>query len=84
MGENEEATVRTLMTYRQVMFTLIGEHRGRVVDAPGDNLLAEFASVVDAVQSAIAIQREIRARNGELPLDRRLEFRVVSLNGCDG
>jgi adenylate cyclase len=76
MGENEEATVRTLMTYRQVMATLIGEHRGRVVDSPGDNLLAEFASVVDAVQSAVAIQREIRARNGELPLDRRMEFRI--------
>jgi adenylate cyclase len=76
MGENEEATVRTLMTYRQLMSALIGEHRGRVVDSPGDNLLAEFASVVDAVQSAVAIQREIRARNGELPLDRRMDFRI--------
>src|SRR5882724_5854305 len=76
MGENEEATVHTLMTYRQVMSALIGEHRGRVVDSPGDNLLAEFASVVDAVQSAVAIQQEIRARNGELPLDRRMEFRI--------
>jgi adenylate cyclase len=76
MGENEEATVRTLMTYRQVMSALIREHRGRVVDSPGDNLLAEFASVVDAVQSAVAIQREISARNEGLPLDRRMEFRI--------
>src|SRR6266850_2273936 len=76
MGENEEATVRTLTTYRQVMSALIGEHRGRVVDSPGDNLLAEFASVVDAVQSALAIQQEIRARNGDLPASRRMEFRI--------
>jgi adenylate cyclase len=46
------------------------------VDSPGDNLLAEFASVVDAVQAAIAIQRELSARNAELPLPRRMEFRI--------
>jgi adenylate cyclase len=49
MGEDEEATVRTLTAYREVMVSLIQQHRGRVVDSPGDNLLAEFASVVDAV-----------------------------------
>jgi adenylate cyclase len=76
MGEDEEGTVRTLMTYRQVMSAFIQQYRGRVVDSPGDNLLAEFASVVDAVQAAVAIQRELRARNVELPLDRRMEFRI--------
>jgi adenylate cyclase len=76
MGEDEEGTVRTLMTYRLAMSALIQQHRGRVVDSPGDNLLAEFASVVDAVQAAVAIQRELSARNAELPLHRRMEFRI--------
>jgi len=56
MGEDEEATIRTLTAYREVMSLLIHHHQGRVVDAPGDNLLAEFASAVDAVQGAVAIQ----------------------------
>ena len=50
MGENEEATIRTLTAYREVMTTLIAQHHGRVVDSPGDNLLAEFASAVDAMR----------------------------------
>ena len=66
MGEDEEATIRTLTAYREVMATLIEQHRGRVVDSPGDNLLAEFASAVDAVQGAVAIQRELKARNAEV------------------
>jgi adenylate cyclase len=60
MGEDEVATIRTLTEYREVMATLIRQHRGRVVDAPGDNLLAEFASVVDAVQGAVEVQQELR------------------------
>ncbi|HJY84072.1 MAG TPA: adenylate/guanylate cyclase domain-containing protein, partial [Candidatus Binatia bacterium] len=76
MSEDEELTIRTLIAYRAVMATLIEQHRGRVVDAPGDNLLAEFASVVDAVQSALAIQRELRARNRDLPASKKMEFRI--------
>ena len=53
MGEDEEATFRTLTSYREVMTSLIEQFRGRVVDSPGDNLLAEFTSVVDAVQCAV-------------------------------
>ncbi len=49
MGDNEESTIRTLTRYLETMTKCIQQHRGRVVDAPGDNLLAEFASVVDAV-----------------------------------
>jgi adenylate cyclase len=60
MGDDEEATIRTLTAYRAVMTTLIQQHRGRVVDSPGDNMLAEFASAVDAVRSAVEIQRELR------------------------
>ncbi len=74
MGEDEEATVRTLTAYREVITTLIEQHSGRVVDSPGDNLLAEFASVVDAVQCAVAVQKEINARNTELPENRRCGF----------
>jgi adenylate cyclase len=76
MGEDEAATVKTLETYKRVIADLIQQHRGRVVDAPGDNLLAEFASVVDAVQCAVAVQKELQARNAELPQARRMQFRV--------
>ena len=57
MGEDESGTVRTLKEYREIITELIQKYRGRVVDSPGDNLLAEFASVVDAVDSAVEIQK---------------------------
>jgi adenylate cyclase len=76
MGEDEAATVKTLTTYRGIMADLIKQHRGRVVDSPGDNLLAEFTSVVDAVQCAVAVQKEFQARNAELVENRRMEFRI--------
>jgi len=76
MGQDEAATVRTIETYREVMSSLIMQHRGRVIDAPGDNLLAEFASVVDAVQCGVAVQNEFQARNTELPENRIMEFRI--------
>jgi TolB-like protein/class 3 adenylate cyclase/cytochrome c-type biogenesis protein CcmH/NrfG len=76
MGEDEAETVKTLTAYREIMADLINQHRGRVVDSPGDNLLAEFTSVVDAVQCAVAVQKELQARNAELPKDRRMEFRI--------
>ena len=76
MGEDEEATVHTLTAYRDIIATFIDLHRGRLVDSPGDNLLAEFASVVDAVQCAVEVQRELKARNNELPESRRMEFRI--------
>src|SRR6266481_3549242 len=76
MGEDEVATIHTLTAYRELMATLIQQHRGRVVDSPGDNLLVEFPSVVEAVQCAVAIQRELKIRNAELPPQRRMEFRI--------
>jgi adenylate cyclase len=76
MGEDEKGTVRTLNTYKEVLAGLIQHHHGRVVDAPGDNLLAEFGSVVDAVECAVEIQRELRTRNAKLPENRRMEFRI--------
>jgi len=76
MGEDEEATVLTLTAYRKVISTVVQKHRGRVVDSPGDNVLAEFATVVGAVRSAVEIQEELKIRNAELPEDRRMEFRI--------
>jgi adenylate cyclase len=76
MGEDEAGTVKTLEDYKQVMSSLIKQHRGRVVDSPGDNLLAEFASVVDAVQCGVAVQKELQARNADLPENRRMQFRI--------
>jgi len=76
MGEDEKGTVRTLNAYKEVMTGLVQHHHGRVVDAPGDNLMAEFASVVDAVECAVEIQKELKTRNAELPENRRMEFRI--------
>lgn len=76
MGEDEVATIRTLTAYREAMTTIIRQHRGRVVDSPGDNMLAEFGSVVDAVQSAVEIQNELQTRNATLSSSRKMEFRI--------
>jgi adenylate cyclase len=76
MGEDEAETVRTLTSFREAMTTLIQEHRGRVVDSPGDNLLAEFASVVDAVQCAMEIQKDFKGLNAEMPDNRKMLFRI--------
>jgi len=75
IGDDEEATVRTLTSYREVLTTLIKQHNGKVLDSTGDNLLAEFVSVVDAVQCAVAVQKEIKARNDQLPENRKMQFR---------
>jgi len=76
MGEDEEATVRTLNAYKEVITGLIQHHRGRVVGTAGDSVLAEFASVVDAVRCAVGIQEDLKDRNRELSEDRRMEFRI--------
>ena len=76
MREDEMATVNTLSAYREMMTNLIRQHRGRIVDTAGDNVLAEFSSVVDAMQSAVSIQKELKARNAELQEHRRMQFRI--------
>ncbi len=76
MGEDELGTIHTLNAYKEIMRNLIQQHHGRVVDAPGDSLLAEFASVVDAVQCAVEIQKELRIQNADLPENRTMEFRI--------
>ena len=76
MSQDELGTIRTLNAYKESMSAFIEQYRGRVVDAPGDNLLAEFSSVLDAVNCAVEIQRELAERNAELPDSRRMEFRI--------
>ena len=76
MGDDPEGTLATLTTYRQVFSGKIKEYKGRVVNAPGDSLLAEFGSVLDAVSCAVEIQRELAERNQELPDTRRMDFRI--------
>ncbi|NIS54312.1 MAG: hypothetical protein GWN67_26400 [Phycisphaerae bacterium] len=76
MRDDEEATVRDIAAHRVLISDIIQQHHGRVVDSPGDNILAEFASVVDAVNGAIKIQAEIKRSNADTPEDRRMEFRI--------
>ncbi len=77
MGENEEGTLAALTAHlTELIEPCIAEHRGRVVKTTGDGLLAEFASVVDAVRCAVAVQEGMRARNTDVPDDRRIEFRI--------
>ena len=76
MGEDEEGTLRTLNAYKEVITGFIQRYGGRIVGTAGDSVLAEFASVVDAVQCAMEIQEVLKDRNKELPEDRQMEFRI--------
>jgi len=76
MADDEAATLQTLKTHRDAMIARISQHAGRVVDAVGDNLLAEFPSIVDAVACAVEVQQELETRNAELPHGRRMLFRI--------
>jgi TolB-like protein/class 3 adenylate cyclase len=76
MGEDELATVQTLTSYKETMTKLIKHYRGRVLDSVGDNLMAEFASVVDAVQCAVEVQQVLSSKNEDLPENRKMLFRI--------
>ena len=76
MAQDDVATLRTLKVYVDVMGGLIRQHGGRVVDAVGDNVLAEFPSAVDAVACAADVQQQLEARNADLPPARRMLFRI--------
>jgi adenylate cyclase len=76
MADDEVTTVQTLKDHREIMSARIEEHGGRVVDAVGDNLLAEFDSAVDAIECAVEVQKELKTKNEELPEGKRLEFRI--------
>jgi adenylate cyclase len=76
MADDESATIRRLADYREEIAVLIRQHRGRVVDTAGDNLLAEFPTALEAVRCAVEMQGVLKARNASLPPDRRMEFRM--------
>ena len=76
MGDDERATVETLNAYRQLIRARVERHEGRVVDSPGDALLAEFPSAVEAMDCAQEIQRELGKRNAQLAEHRRMRFRI--------
>src|SRR5215208_132951 len=77
MGDDEEGTHERLKAILlQIVDARVEEYLGRVVKNTGDGLLAEFSSVVDAVRSAVVIQRAIVDRNAGLPDERKLEFRM--------
>jgi adenylate cyclase len=76
MADNEAQTIQTLKAYRQIMFDLISQYSGRVIDSPGDNLLAEFGSAVNAVECAVEVQKVLKRKNEYLSDDKKLEFRI--------
>ena len=76
MGSDDEGTLSGLKACREVIALKAKEHRGRVVNTPGDSALVEFASAVDAARCAIEIQKEIAARNAGIPEECRIDFRI--------
>ena len=76
MGDDDESTVTTITAYRKIIAELINKNQGRVVDTPGDNILAEFSSALNAVNSAVEIQSTLQTENGKIPDNHRMEFRI--------
>jgi len=77
MGNDEEGTLAALKaSHREVIDPKVAEHRGRIVNSPGDSVLVEFASAIDATRCAVEIQKEMAERNSVIPEDRRVEFRI--------
>src|ERR1700730_12634833 len=90
LGEDEEATLHTLTTHRRLIDSQINQHHGRFVNSAGDSVLAEFASVVEAVNCAVEIQGGLKAENENIAPERRMEFRIgvnlgdVMVEGAQG
>jgi adenylate cyclase len=76
MGRDEVGTLRTLTAYREIIDRLIASHRGRIFSTAGDSVLADFASAVDAVQCAVAVQEAIVEENADQPADEQMRFRI--------
>src|SRR5262249_38899251 len=76
MSDDEEATLKPLADYREVIAGLTAEHSGRIFGTAGDSIMIEFASPVQAVRCAVAIQRATSRRNADLPDTRRMVFRI--------
>src|SRR5215204_3152102 len=76
MNQDDVGTLRTLTAHRNIMDGLIAEHGGRIANTAGDSVLAEFPSVVDTVQCAVAVQETIEEANAGVPGERSLQFRI--------
>jgi adenylate cyclase len=76
MSDDETATVSTLKSHRNLFSEKVQEFNGRVVDSPGDNILAEFRSIVDAVSCAVEIQHMLKEKNEDLSDNRKMVFRI--------
>ena len=76
MGANEEATVRDLKAHQAVILPMIAKHGGRIIDTAGDGILAEFPSVVNAVECAVALQKVMAERNASIPTERQMRYRI--------
>src|SRR5437667_3643537 len=76
MGLDEVGTLRRLQAYRVILDRLITAHRGRIFNTGGDSVVADFASAVDAVESAIAIQEAIATENATRPEGEQMQFRI--------
>jgi len=76
MADDEISTVKKIKKHRGIMSDCIVHNNGRVIDSPGDNMLAEFASAVDAVECAVEIQKKLKKENDRLVEDKRLQFRI--------
>jgi adenylate cyclase len=76
MSADDEATVRDLKEHQAVILPMIGDHGGRIIDTAGDGILAEFGSVVNAVECAIAVQKTMSQRNINVEESRRMNFRI--------
>src|ERR1700674_5181338 len=87
MGADEARTVRDLKGHQAVVLPMVGNFGGRIIDTAGDGILAEFPSIVNAVECAVAIQRKMTERNSEIERERRMQFRIgINLGDviCDG
>jgi len=76
MANDEAFTIKTLKEYRGIMSEQIQGYNGRVVDTPGDNLLAEFSSAVDAVECAVEIQKRLKMESDKHEEEKKLKFRI--------
>src|ERR1700704_6051397 len=76
MGADEARTVRDLKAHQAIVLPMISEHGGRIIDTAGDGILAEFGSVVNAVECGVAIQKTMAERNAAVETDRQMQFRI--------
>jgi len=77
MGEDEDGTYQTLTANLESIRSIISEHKGHIFSSPGDAVMAEFSSVVDAVKCAVKLQEKIETANAEAPEDRKMQFRIT-------